>query len=62
MKRQISFCLLVSLIILPLAQAGTKEEIMRLQSDVLALQNQFREFEKGFNEKTDGVIYRSGIA
>ncbi len=55
MKRKISFCLLLSLIILPWARAGTKEEIMRLQSDVLALQNQFREFEKGFNEKTDGL-------
>ena len=28
---------------------------MRLQSDVLALQTQFREFEKTFTEKTDGL-------
>ena len=40
---------------LPAAQAGTKEELMRLQSDVLALQNQIREFEKTFNLRTDGL-------
>jgi tol-pal system protein YbgF len=39
----------------PLARAGTKEEIMRLQSDVLALRDQFREFEKANTEKTDGL-------
>ncbi len=37
------------------AWAGTKEELMRLQSDVLALQNQMREFEKSFTEKMDGL-------
>jgi tol-pal system protein YbgF len=39
----------------PMAQAGTKEEIMRLQNDVLALKDQFREFEKSYNEKNDGL-------
>jgi len=37
------------------AWAGTKEELMRLQNDVLALQNQMREFEKTFTEKIDGL-------
>jgi tol-pal system protein YbgF len=56
MKRIPIFCLSACLLFfLPLAQAGTKEEIMRLQSDVLALQNQIREFEKSFNERTDGL-------
>jgi tol-pal system protein YbgF len=39
----------------PAAQAGTKEEILRLQNDVLALQNQLRLFEKTFNDKSDGL-------
>ncbi len=56
MNRRICFCLLmVFLAALPAAQAGTKEELMRLQSDVLALQNQMREFEKTFNLRTDGL-------
>ena len=56
MKRITCFCLLVAfLAMLPLAQAGTKEELLRLQSDVLQLQNQIREFEKAFNEKTEGL-------
>jgi tol-pal system protein YbgF len=56
MKRILIFCLPACFLFsVPLAQAGTKEEIMRLQSDVLALQNQIREFEKSFNERTDGL-------
>ncbi len=56
MKQKICFCLLIAfLLLLPSAQAGTKEELVRLQSDVLALQNQIREFEKTFSEKTDGL-------
>jgi tol-pal system protein YbgF len=56
MKRLLIFCLPACLLFFqPLAQAGTKEEIMRLQSDVLALQNQIREFEKSFSERTDGL-------
>ena len=56
MKRKTVFCLLASLLFLwPSARAGTKEEIMRLQSDVLTVQNQVREFEKTFTERTDGL-------
>jgi tol-pal system protein YbgF len=56
MKKKICFCLLIALATgLSSARAGTKEELMRLQSDVLALQNQMREFEKTFNERTDGL-------
>jgi len=56
MNRKICFCLLMAFMAaLPAAQAGTKEELMRLQSDVLALQNQIREFEKTFNLRTDGL-------
>jgi tol-pal system protein YbgF len=46
---------MVFAVVLPSVQAGTKEELVRLQSDVLALQNQIREFEKTFNERTDGL-------
>lgn len=49
------FFLGILCIALPSVQAGTKEEIMRLQSDVLALRDQFREFEKSFNDKMDGL-------
>jgi tol-pal system protein YbgF len=37
------------------AQAGTKEELMRLQNDVMTLQNQFREFERMLNENNSGI-------
>jgi tol-pal system protein YbgF len=37
------------------AHAGTKEDIARLQADVLALQNQIRLLEKTFAERTDGI-------
>jgi len=36
-------------------QAGTKEELMRLQNDVITLQNQFREFERILNENNSGI-------
>jgi tol-pal system protein YbgF len=36
-------------------QAGTKEELMRLQADVLALRNQMQQFEKTLNERTDSI-------
>jgi tol-pal system protein YbgF len=56
MKRILLFCLPFCLTcFIPTARAGTSEEIMRLQSDVLALQKQIREFEKIFNERTDGL-------
>ena len=37
------------------ASAGTKEELVRLQNDVLALQNQLRLFEKTFGEQIQGL-------
>jgi len=56
MNRKLCYCLLIALLTaLPSLQAGTKEEVMRLQNDVLALQNQIREFEKTFSEKIDGL-------
>ncbi len=56
MKQAVIFCLIAAVTALaPSATAGTKEEILRLQNDVLALQNQLRLFEKTFNEKTDGL-------
>jgi tol-pal system protein YbgF len=55
MKPIIYVCLLIALLAATPARAGTKEELMRLQSDVLALQNQIREFEKTFSEKTEGL-------
>lgn len=55
--RRISFlCLFLGVLVLcSTAVAGTKEEIMRLQSDVLALQNQIRMLEKTLKEQTDGL-------
>jgi len=56
MKRIIYFCLLIALgMLLPSAQAGTKEELLRLQSDVLALQNQIRDLEKTLSEASEGL-------
>lgn len=55
MMQKFFFCLLILLGALPPVHAGTKEELVRLQNDVLALQNQFRELEKALNEKTDGI-------
>jgi tol-pal system protein YbgF len=37
------------------ARAGTKEELIRLQADVLALKNQIIQLEKGFTERTDAI-------
>jgi tol-pal system protein YbgF len=56
MKRSIYLCLFTALLfpVFP-ARAGTKEEIMRLQSDVLALQNQLRILQQTFSERTDGL-------
>jgi tol-pal system protein YbgF len=56
MKGKWILCLVILFpLVTPRARAGTKEEIMRLQSDVLALKDQFREFEKSNAEKTDGL-------
>jgi tol-pal system protein YbgF len=56
MKYLSSVCLLsVLLAATPAAEAGTKEELVRLQTDVLALQNQIRELEKSFSDQTQGL-------
>src|SRR5262249_7882037 len=39
----------------PSAQGGTKEELVRLQTDVLALTNQIRLLEKTVSEQTEGL-------
>jgi len=39
----------------PHGRADTKQEIVRLQSDILALQNQIRLLEKTFHEQTEGL-------
>lgn len=56
MKPIVYLCLLAGMLVAsPLASAGTKEELVRLQSDVLALQNQIREFDKNYSDKLDGI-------
>jgi tol-pal system protein YbgF len=56
MKGKNCFCIVIALMIAaPGLWAGTKEELVRLQSDVVALRDQIREFEKSFSEKTDGL-------
>ncbi|MGD0101435.1 MAG: tetratricopeptide repeat protein [Acidobacteriota bacterium] len=56
MRQKTIFCLLIFVMLAtPLTMAGTKEDIMRLQNDVLTLQNQIRDFDKKFDEKTDGL-------
>jgi tol-pal system protein YbgF len=56
MKRTILFCLLIALMSAgPSARAGTKEDLMRLSADVLALQNQLRELDKAYSEKIEGL-------
>jgi hypothetical protein len=37
------------------AQAGVKEELIRLQADVLALKNQISLLDKTFTERTDSI-------
>jgi tol-pal system protein YbgF len=53
------FCLFVlfaALVALPAtAQAGTKEELIRLQSEVMTLQKQFLEFSENYNERFGGL-------
>lgn len=52
MKRILGFCLVMTIMsALPSARGGTKEEIARLQSDVLTLQNQIRLLDKSFNDQ-----------
>jgi tol-pal system protein YbgF len=56
MKRGSSLLLAIAILAFPwTARAGVKEELMRLQSDVLAMQNQIRLLEKTFKEQTDGL-------
>ncbi len=56
MKQRIYICLLGMLLLAAnSALAGTKEEVERLQRDVLALQNQIRLLEKAFSEQTEGL-------
>lgn len=47
--------LIASMTMLPAAKAGTKEELLRLQSDVNLLRDQIRELERTFNERIDGI-------
>jgi len=56
MKQILCFCLIGILAgaVAP-AQAGTKEEIQRLQSDVLALQNQIRVLDKNFTDQMQSL-------
>ena len=57
MKRQLAYIFLISAFLATVcpSYAGTKEEILRLQSDVLAMQNQIRMLEKAFNDHTEGL-------
>ncbi len=58
MSQKAIFSLLIFVVLAlasPMTKAGTKEDLMRLQNDVLQLQNQMRDFQKTFDEKTDGL-------
>jgi tol-pal system protein YbgF len=56
MKRIYFFCLLIAFLsALNTAIAGTKEDLMRLQSDVLQLSERVLKFDKDLNEKIDGL-------
>jgi TolA-binding protein len=56
MKRRIGFWLLIAVFAaLPSASAGTSEELIRLQKDVQALQNQIQELDKSFSETAGGI-------
>lgn len=55
MKRIAQLCIIFVLGVATSARAGTKEDLMRLQADVLALQNQVRQLEKTFAERADGI-------
>ncbi|NWG12212.1 MAG: tol-pal system protein YbgF [Acidobacteria bacterium] len=53
--RQLSILAALIVSVASTATAGTKEELVRLQNDVLTLQNQMRLFEKTFNEQIQGL-------
>lgn len=56
MKTRIYFCILIAACVaVSAAQAGTKEDLMRVQNDVRVLQQQFLDFSKGSNERLDGL-------
>lgn len=56
MKHTFYLCLLSMLLVASnSAEGGTKEELVRLQSDVLALQNQIRSLEQTFSDQTQGL-------
>ena len=56
MKIKISLCILVAVFIaLPAAQAGTKEEMIRLENEIITLQKQFLDFNESNNERLDGL-------
>jgi tol-pal system protein YbgF len=55
MKRIPYLLIILLLIVSSTAFGGTKEELMRLQNDVLALQNQLRLLDKTLREQTDGI-------
>ena len=53
--RRLSMLVALVLSVASVASAGTKEELVRLQNDVLTLQNQMRLFEKTFIEQIQGL-------
>ncbi len=53
--RRFSMLVALFLCVASVASAGTKEELVRLQNDVLTLQNQMRLFEKTFVEQMQGL-------
>ena len=56
MKGKNCFALMIALLVmLPPANAGTKEELIRLQTDVNTLRDQIRELERSFSEQISGL-------
>jgi len=56
MKTKICICILITAFVaIPAAQAGTKEELIRLQNEIMVLQKQFLEFNENNNERLDGL-------
>ena len=55
MKRIPYLLIILLFIVSSTAFGGTKEELMRLQNDVLALQNQLRLLDKTLREQADGI-------
>ena len=56
MKTRICFCILIAAFVaLPSAQAGWKEEVVRLQSEIRAIQADASESNRRLNERIDGM-------